>query len=76
MYFTDRNFRIVDRLRTERLAELGVPMVGLAMAWAMTHADVTSTLIGARTTDHIDNALRAWKDGLALELRAEMSAWD
>ena len=75
MYFTDRNFRIVDRLRA-KAAELGVPMVGLAMAWAMTHADVTSTLIGARTTDHIDNALQSWKDGLDLELRAEMSGWD
>lgn len=45
------------------------------MAWAMTHNDVTSTLIGARTTDHIDNALQALTDRLAAELRAEMSGW-
>ena len=73
MYLTDRNFRIVDRLRA-KAEELGTPMVRLAMAWAMTHADVTSTLIG--TTDHIDNALRAYTDGLDPELRAEMSAWE
>jgi hypothetical protein len=46
------------------------------MAWAMTHADVTSTLIDARTADHICNALQAWKDGRDMDLRAEMSAWN
>ena len=75
MYFTDRNFRIADRLRAKAV-ELGVPMVRLAMAWAMTHTDVTSVLIGARTTDHIDNALQAYREGLDPELRAEMSAWE
>ena len=75
MYFTDRNFRIVDRLRA-KADELGTPMVRLAMAWAMSHADVTSTLIGARSSDHIDNALQAYRDGLDPALRVEMSAWE
>lgn len=75
IYFNDRNFRIVERLRA-KAAELGVPMVRLAMAWAMTNPDVTSVLVGARTTNHIDNAIEAYEQGLDPALRAEMTAWD
>ncbi len=75
LYFEDRNFRIVERLRAKS-AEIGVPMVKLAMAWAMANANVTSMLIGARSTDHIDNALRAYEEGLAPQLHAEMASWD
>ena len=75
VYFNDRNFRIVERLRA-KAEEMGVPMVRLAMAWAMTNADVTAVLIGARTTGHIDNAIEAYEQGLTPELRAEMAAWD
>jgi len=74
IYFNDRSFRIVDRLRA-KAAELDMPMVKLAMAWAMTHPDVTSVLVGARTTQHIDNALEAYEMGLDPDLRAEMSTW-
>ena len=73
-YFSERGFRIVDRLR-EKSEELGLPMVRLAMAWAMAHPDVTSVLVGARTTDHIDNARAAFEMGLDSDLRAEMSSW-
>ena len=75
IYFTDRNFRIVERLRA-KAEEVGVPMVRLAMAWAMTNPDVTAVLIGARTKGHIDNAIEAYEHGLDAELRAEMAAWD
>ena len=74
MYFTDRNFRTVDRLR-EKASELGLPMVQLAVGWAMTHPAVTSVIVGARTTEHIDNALRAYEFGLDPALREEMSGW-
>ena len=74
MYFSDRNFRTVDRLR-EKASDLGLPMVRLAMAWAMTHPSVTSVIVGARTTDHIDNALRAYDMGMDPALREEMSGW-
>ena len=62
-------------LLRSKAAQLGMPMVRLAMAWAMTNPLVTSTLIGARTTDHVDNALEAFEMRLDPELRAEMSAW-
>jgi len=74
VYFSDRNFRIVEMLR-KKAAELGLPMVRLAMAWAMTHPDVTAVLIGARTEGHIDNAIASLEMRLDPALRAEMSAW-
>ena len=74
IYFNDRSFRIMDRLE-EKSAEMGVPVVRLAMAWAMTHPAVTAVLVGARETRHIDNAIAAYDMGLDPDLRAEMSAW-
>ena len=74
IYFSDRNFSAVERLRA-KAAELGIPMVRLAMAWVMGHPAVTSTLVGVRTTEHIDNALAAYDMGLDPDLRDEMSAW-
>ncbi len=75
IYFSDRNFRVVERLRA-KAQEIGLPMVRLAMAWAMTHPNVTAVLVGARTAAHVDNALDAYRHGLDPELRAEMSAWN
>jgi aryl-alcohol dehydrogenase-like predicted oxidoreductase len=74
VYFSDRNFRVVERLRV-KAAELGVPMVRLAMAWAMTHPAITAVLVGAREPAHIDNALAAYEMGLDPDVRAHMSAW-
>ena len=74
IYFSERNFRMVERLR-KKSEELGLPMVQLAMAWAMAHPDVTSVLIGARHAGHIDNALAAFDMKLNPDLRAEMASW-
>lgn len=52
-----------------------LPPVRLAMAWAMTHPAITSVLIGARHSGHIDNALEAFHMGITDDLRSEMSAW-
>ena len=73
-YFSDRNFRILDLLK-EKEAELGIPSIQLAMAWAITHPDVTAVLIGARTAEHIDNAVAALERGMDPELRQEMASW-
>ena len=75
LYFDDLNFRIVEQLRAKS-AEIGVPMVKLAMAWAMANVDVASVLIGARSMDHVDNALEAYDEGLDPQLHAEMASWD
>ena len=74
IYFNDRSFRIIGALRN-KAEELGLPIVRLAMSWAMTHPDVTAVLTGARSTTHIDNALEAYEMQLDPELRAEMSGW-
>jgi aryl-alcohol dehydrogenase-like predicted oxidoreductase len=75
VYFSERNFRVVERLRA-KAAELDESMVYLAAAWVVASRSVGSTLFGARTTAHIDNALRAYDEGIPAELRAEMAAWD
>ena len=73
-YFSDRNFRILDMLK-DKEAELGIPSIQLAMAWAMTHPGVTAVIIGARNADQIDNALAASKRGMDPDLREEMASW-
>ena len=74
IYFNDRNFRNVERLRA--LAETrGLPMVRLAMAWAMGHPDITSVIVGARHTGHLDNAFEALELKADTGLRDEMSSW-
>lgn len=74
IYFNDRNFRNVKRLRA--LADnRGLPMVRLAMAWAMGHPDITSVLVGARHSGHLDNAFEALALKADTELRDEMSSW-
>ena len=74
IYFSDHNFRVIDHLR-RKSEELDLPMVRLAMAWAMTNPQITAVLIGARKIDHIDNALVAFDVGMDPQLRDEMSAW-
>ena len=71
---TERNFKIMDRIRA-KADEVNMSVYNLAMAWAMTHPAVTSAIIGARTTDHIDDALRASEIELGPDLRAEMTGW-
>ena len=69
-----RNFQIVEKLR-ERSQELGISMTRLALAWVMSHPTVTSTIIGPRTPEQIDDAIEAYNLAMDPELRAEMSAW-
>lgn len=72
IYFSDRNFHTLEQLRA-KAAELSVPIERLAMAWALTHPDVTTVLIGARTTGHVDSAISAYEMGLDPDLRAEIA---
>src|SRR5207344_2765205 len=58
VYFSERNFRIVDRLR-EMAERVAVPAARLAMAWVLKNASVNTVLVGARTTAHLDNAVAA-----------------
>ncbi len=60
IYCHERGFTIVDRLR-ELAAETGESMVQLALSWVLHRPGITSTLIGARHTGHIDQAISAMK---------------
>jgi aryl-alcohol dehydrogenase-like predicted oxidoreductase len=74
VYFSPRNFRVVERLRS--LAEAtGVPAARLAVGWVLRNPDVTSVLVGARATGHLDNALEAHAMVFPAEWAAEMAAW-
>jgi aryl-alcohol dehydrogenase-like predicted oxidoreductase len=75
VYFSERNFRVVEQLRKKSEAT-GVPMVRLAMAWVLRNPDVTSALVGARTTAHLDNALMAMEMDFPQEWMAEMNGWN
>jgi len=58
IYFTDHGYAALDRL--ERAAERTQrPMIQLALAWALNQANITSVLIGARKTAHVDQAFEA-----------------
>jgi aryl-alcohol dehydrogenase-like predicted oxidoreductase len=74
LFFNERNFAVVRQLAalSERTR---IPMVKLAMAWALRNADLTAILIGARTTEHIDNAIEAMQLELAGECLREMNGW-
>ena len=65
----------MEKLRAQASA-MGVPIVRLAVAWVMSHPTVTSTLIGARNSQHIDNGVAALNLTLNPELRAWTSKWN
>jgi aryl-alcohol dehydrogenase-like predicted oxidoreductase len=48
--------------------EAGIPLVQLAIAWAINHPAVTSAIIGPRTMEHFESQLPAWEIELDDEL--------
>ena len=58
VYFSDEGFRVVEQLRA-RSKSIGLSMAYLVGAWATSSPHVACTLFGARTSDHVDNALAA-----------------
>jgi aryl-alcohol dehydrogenase-like predicted oxidoreductase len=67
IYFTEENFRVVERLRAVAEAT-GHSMAALAMGWVLNCEGIDTVLTGARHTVHIDNAIAA------LTVRAELAA--
>jgi aryl-alcohol dehydrogenase-like predicted oxidoreductase len=74
-YFSVKSFKLVARLR-QKAESYGIPMVQLAMKWVLHNPDITSVLVGARTTAHLDNALKVLKmevpDECLAEIRSEI----
>jgi aryl-alcohol dehydrogenase-like predicted oxidoreductase len=71
IYFSPRNFRVVETLRAQA-ERSGHSMVQLAMAWVLNQPAITSVLIGARTTGHVDQAFQAESLQLEPELLAAL----
>jgi aryl-alcohol dehydrogenase-like predicted oxidoreductase len=74
VYFSPRNFAIVEQLR-QFSAAVGVPMSRLAMGWALHDSSISTVLVGARTREHIDNALTAAEHPLPGDWIATMNGW-
>ena len=72
IYFSDENFRRVEKLRTESEAR-AISMVQLALAWVINQPGITSVLIGGRTTAHIDQAFQAEAYPMTADLQSTLS---
>jgi aryl-alcohol dehydrogenase-like predicted oxidoreductase len=73
IYYHDAGFRIMEGLRA-KAEQSGRTMIDLALAWVIGQPGVTSVLIGARHTGHIDQAFDAEKSGLSDELRDALNS--
>ena len=58
LYFTEHGWRVLEGLRSKAKA-VGQLMIRLALNWAIHQPGITSVLIGARSTSHLDQALDA-----------------
>lgn len=56
IYFTEHGYQVLERLDREAQT-YGVPHIQLALSWVLKQPGITSVLIGARKTSHIDQAL-------------------
>jgi aryl-alcohol dehydrogenase-like predicted oxidoreductase len=64
--FEDADGRVVQRV-AEVAGKRGVPMAQVALAWVLQKPGITSPIVGATKTRHIEDAVKA----LALKLTAE-----
>ncbi|SDJ22228.1 Predicted oxidoreductase [Halovenus aranensis] len=57
-YLTETNFDVLDEVR-DVAEEVGATEAQVALAYQLHHADVTAPIVGARTTDQLEENLRA-----------------
>jgi len=60
MYFTDADFRVVERV-SETAKAKNVSPAQIALAWIMNKPGVTAPIVGATRVSHIDDAVKAVK---------------
>jgi aryl-alcohol dehydrogenase-like predicted oxidoreductase len=61
IYFNDHAWKRLDKL-LKVAEETGKPVASLALSWAFRQPQVSSVLIGCRSTRHIDQALAAMQE--------------
>jgi aryl-alcohol dehydrogenase-like predicted oxidoreductase len=71
IYFNDPCYVAMERLRAAA-DRLGQPMPRLGLAWVLSRAGTTTTLIGARSAAHVDQAFEALALSEAADMRAEL----
>ena len=71
-YWKDEHFRFVDAF-VANARRRGVGPAELAIAWVASHPAVTAPIIGVRTLDHLEQALRSQDIRLTAEERAEIA---
>lgn len=70
---TEQDYNLIDEL--QRVAkELNTDMSTVALAWVQSQPGVTSTIIGARTMEHLNANLKALDFQLPAEQRAALDA--
>ncbi|HWB85789.1 MAG TPA: aldo/keto reductase [Bryobacteraceae bacterium] len=69
--FTEKNWEILDALQ-RGAAQLGRSPAQVALNWVMTQPGVTSTLIGARRMDQLEDNLKALEFDIPADVRAEL----
>lgn len=75
IYFNARNFRRVELL--QQLAHrVGLPPEQLALAWVLQNPAISSVLVGARSTSHLENALAAQRTPLLVDWLEEIRRWE
>jgi aryl-alcohol dehydrogenase-like predicted oxidoreductase len=73
IYLHAAGFRVLDALRAKAV-QTAIPLPLLALAWAIGEPRIASVLIGARTPEHVDQALQADALRMPEGLRAELNA--
>jgi len=71
IYFTEPGFRVLEGLRALS-RDSGRSMIELSLAWVLGRPGITSMLIGARSSAHVDQAMQADRAGLSGELRERL----
>ena len=66
MYYEDSDFTVVDRV-AEVAGEVGVAPAQIALAWTLHKPGITSPIIGATKTHHLDDAFKALEVKLSPE---------
>ena len=74
IYFSDKNFQILEKLN-KKSEDLQISPIQLAISWSINHSEISSVLIGARTTEHIDNSIKATQINLSISDKSEMDSW-
>jgi aryl-alcohol dehydrogenase-like predicted oxidoreductase len=74
IYFKDRNFELAEKLR-RKCEQVDIPMVQLAMGWALRKPAITSVLVGATRLAHLDNAVAARDMEFPNDWMQEMDGW-